>query len=101
MSTPITQLFDGELNVVNVGLAMFENDIAAQGAKVTGIDWAPPGSSKPEVIAALDLLARPDVAARIEAANAEAVERITSAKPMLIGFGRAIDVVPGAAGRPG
>ncbi|MFE7211575.1 DUF1116 domain-containing protein [Streptomyces sp. NPDC001698] len=95
MTSPTTQLFDGELNVVNVGLAMFDDDISAQGAKVTTLDWTPPGGGNPEVIAALDLLARPDVAARIEAANAEAIERITSAKPMLIGFGRAIDVVPG------
>ncbi|MFD7292944.1 DUF1116 domain-containing protein [Streptomyces sp. NPDC059897] len=93
--TPITQLFGGELNVVNVGLAMFEEDIAAQNTKVTTVDWVPPGNGKPEVIAALDHLARPDIAARIDAANTEAVERITSARPMLVGFGRAIDVVPG------
>lgn len=94
-TTPVGRLFGGELNVVNVGLAMFAEDIAAQNAKVTTLDWVPPGNGKPEVVAALDHLARPDIAARIEAANAEAVGRITSAKPMLVGFGRAIDVVPG------
>lgn len=95
MSTPMSKLFESELNVVNVGLAMFEEDIASQGAKVRTLDWAPPGGGKPQVIAALDKLEHPEIAAKIAAANAEAAERITNAKPMLVGFGRAIDVVPG------
>ncbi|MFD7495151.1 hypothetical protein ACFV8T_22455 [Streptomyces sp. NPDC059832] len=39
--------------------------------------------------------AAPATAARIEAADVEAVERITGSRPMLVGFGRALDVVPG------
>ncbi|MGW5641777.1 DUF1116 domain-containing protein [Saccharopolyspora sp. NPDC003752] len=95
MSTPTTQLFGSELNVINVGLAMFADDIAAQGGAVTTLDWTPPGNGKPDVIAALDLLERPEIAAKIEQANAEAADRVMNAKPMLVGFGRAIDVVPG------
>ncbi|MFD7623382.1 hypothetical protein [Streptomyces sp. NPDC059802] len=38
--------------------------------------------------------AAPATAARIEAADVEAVERITGSRPMLVGFGRALDVVP-------
>ncbi|MFE7705639.1 DUF1116 domain-containing protein [Streptomyces sp. NPDC057486] len=95
MSNRITSLFESDLDVVNVGLAMFDEDIAAQGAKVTTLDWTPPGGGKPEVLAALDALEVPEVAARIEEANALAVERITNSRPMLTGFGRAIDVVPG------
>ncbi|WP_120520691.1 DUF1116 domain-containing protein [Arthrobacter celericrescens] len=95
MSTAASQLFGGQLNVVNIGLSMFEDDIRSQGAPVRTLDWTPPGGGKPEVIAALDALARPELAERIEAANAEAVDRIKNAKPMLVGFGRAIDVVPG------
>jgi len=91
----MSKLFDSELNVVNVGLAMFEEDIAAQGAKVRTLDWAPPGGGKPEVIAALDKLENQEIAEKIAAANAEAADRIMNAKPMLVGFGRAIDVVPG------
>ncbi|MDQ4503765.1 DUF1116 domain-containing protein [Sinomonas sp. ASV322] len=91
----ITELFGSELNVINVGLTMFEEDLEAQGTKVTTLDWTPPGGGDPTVIAALDALEAPDVAARIEAANAEAVERIITAQPMLVGFGRALDVVPG------
>lgn len=95
MSNPITSLFESDLDVVNVGLAMFDEDIAAQGAKVTTLDWTPPGGGKPEILAALDALETPEVAARIDEANALAVERIAGSQPMLTGFGRAIDVVPG------
>ncbi|MGW9116364.1 oxamate carbamoyltransferase subunit AllG family protein [Streptomyces sp. NPDC055663] len=95
MTSPITQLFAADLDVINVGLAMFEGDIAAQGANVTTLDWTPPAGGNPEILAVLDALEEPAAAARIEAANAEAVERITNSRPMLVGFGRALDVVPG------
>ena len=99
MSTPQTPsaaaLFAADLSVVNVGLAMFDRDIAAQGAAVTTLDWTPPGGGSPDAVRALDALDAPDIAARIDAANAEAVERITAARPMLVGYGRALDVVPG------
>lgn len=95
MSTAISTLFDNELDVVNVGLAMFEDDLTIQGARVTTLDWAPPGGGKPEIIAALDALDDPAIAEKVRTANAEAVERITSAQPMLVGFDRALDVVPG------
>jgi hypothetical protein len=90
----ITDLFD-KVNVINVGLEMFRDDIVRQGGAVTQIDWRPPAGGKPELIAALDVLARPDVAARIEAANRQAVERILASQPMLVGFDQAINVVPG------
>ncbi|NEB79612.1 DUF1116 domain-containing protein [Streptomyces sp. SID14478] len=93
--TPAAALFGGELSVVNVGLAMFDADLKAQGAKVSTLEWTPPGGGNPEAARALDVLDEPGLAEKIEAANAEAVERIMSARPMLIGFGRALDVVPG------
>lgn len=95
MTSPITNLFAADLDVINVGLAMFEGDIAAQGANVTTLDWALPAGGNPEILAVLDGLEETAVAARIEAANAEAVGRITNSRPMLVGFGRALDVVPG------
>lgn len=95
MSTPIRELFSSPLDVVNVGLAMFEAEIAAQGTAVTSLDWTPPGGGDPAVVAALDALATGDGPDRIAAANEEAVTRITSAQPMLVGYGRALDVVPG------
>jgi hypothetical protein len=90
----IEDLFSS-VHAVNVGIAMFRDDLARQGAPVAQVDWRPPANGKPELLAALDRLAAPAVAARIEAANAEAVRRIMTSQPMLVGFGRAIDVVPG------
>lgn len=95
MSTRTTELFSRPLDVVNVGLAMFEEDIAAQGTAVTSLDWTPPGGGDPAAIAALDALEQGDLPERIAAANAEAVSRIMSAQPLLVGYGRALDVVPG------
>ncbi len=90
----IEKLFAG-VNVVNVGIEFIKDDIRKQGASAIHLDWRPPAGGKPEVIAALDRLAEPGIAARIEKANAEAVKRITEAHPVLVGFGKAIDVVPG------
>lgn len=90
----IQELFSG-VNAVNVGVELFKDDLRRQGAPVVQVDWRPPGGGKPELVAALDRLAQPDVARRIEAANAAAVRRIVDSQPVLVGFGRAIDVVPG------
>lgn len=88
-------LFGRPLSAVNVGAAMFADDIEQQGAAVTHLDWTPPGGGQPEVVAALGVLSRSDVAERIEAANATALERIVTSQPILVGYGQAIDVVPG------
>lgn len=90
----IADLF-ARVSAVNVGPAMFRDDIARQGAPVAQVDWRPPAGGKRELLDALDALARPAIADRIAAANAEAVRRITTSQPMLVGFGRAIEVVPG------
>ncbi|MFC5607680.1 DUF1116 domain-containing protein [Variovorax soli] len=95
MSSRIHQLFEDGVSVINVGIDFFKNDIQRQGGAVAQVDWRPPGGGKPEVIAALDRLDDPQVQARIAAANEEAVRRITTSQPMLVGFAKAIDVVPG------
>ena len=56
---------------------------------------APPGGGNPKVIHALDSLEQSALLEKIEKANAEAVERITNSRPMLVGFDQAINVVPG------
>ncbi len=91
----ITELFGQRLEAINVGAAMFAEDITAQGAKATHLEWTPPGGGRPDVVAALGVLTRPDVAERIAAANATALERIVTSQPILVGFGQALDVVPG------
>ena len=88
-------LFGEDLTVVNVGLASFEADAAAQGARTAQVNWSPPREYSPEVTAAMAKLRAPDVAARIAAANREVVQRVIDAHPVLTGFAPAIDVVPG------
>jgi len=90
----INQLFKG-VSAINVGIEMFKDDVVRQGAPAVQLDWRPPGGGKAEVVAALDRLADPAMARRIALANDEAVRRIIESHPVLVGFGRAIDVVPG------
>jgi hypothetical protein len=91
----IAELFSSDLSVINVGLQLFGDDIAEQGAAVSTLAWAPPGGGRPEIVDALARLETPEAAAAIEAANQQAIERITSSQPMLVGFDQAINVVPG------
>ncbi|MBP6115188.1 MAG: DUF1116 domain-containing protein [Neisseriaceae bacterium] len=88
-------LFQQSLNVINVGPTLFLDDLNAQGVATTQVNWTPPRPISAELAAALDKLQRPDIAAKIDAANQEAVERIITAHPVLVGYERAIDVVPG------
>ncbi|WP_245643378.1 DUF1116 domain-containing protein [Sanguibacter suarezii] len=91
----INNLFGSDLRPVNLGLDMFADDLAAQGARPVRMDWAPPGGGDPDVIDALSRLERPEIAEKIDAANAVALERILAAQPFLEGFGQALDTVPG------
>lgn len=91
----INELFTNKLNVINVGIANFRDDLLKQNANVTHLEWTPPGRGNPELIAALDKLEDPSVTDKIAAANKEAVERIINSQPVLIGFDQAINVVPG------
>lgn len=88
-------LLNTKLNVINVGLERFTEDIVAQGAKSTQLDWSPPGYGNQEVLEALRILEKPENKAKIEAANQRIFERITSSSIYLIGYAPAIDVVPG------
>jgi hypothetical protein len=90
-----TDLFTTDLEVVNVGLPSFLADVEAQGAAGVQVAWSPPRELSPEVRQALQALQSPEIAARVQAANAEVVRRIIDAHPVLVGYGRALDVVPG------
>lgn len=89
------QLFEQALNVINVGIPRFADDLRAQGIPVTHLEWQPPAQGNVEMIASLGKLERPDIAEKIHAANMEALQRITSAQPVLTGYARARDVIPG------
>ena len=43
-----------ELNVINVGLPAFADDLESQGVKVTRVDWKPPAGGDEEMQGILD-----------------------------------------------
>lgn len=84
-----------ELNVVNVGLRSFYEDLQNQKANVVHVDWRPPAGGDPELVRLLAKLERPEV----DEANRKAVERILAAKPTLVGIKTAKEVIPGMTDR--
>ncbi|GHL75887.1 hypothetical protein ECZU34_36350 [Escherichia coli] len=93
-------LFSQPLNVINVGIAMFSDDLKKQHVEVTQLDWTPPGQGNMQVVQALDNIADSPLANKIAAANQQALERIIQSHPVLIGFDQAINVVPGMTPKP-
>lgn len=84
----VTQdLFNQPLRPINLGLETFAESMAAQGVDVTAVDWQPPADGYVD----LDVVQGVDV----DAANAEAVRRITAGRPLLVGMGVAREVIPG------
>ncbi len=86
----IGKLLAGPVRVVNVGLAGFARDLAANGAGVVQLDWVPPAGGKPELLQALAALDTPAV----EAANQAALARILAAEPVLVDVRRAGELIP-------
>jgi hypothetical protein len=84
-------LLAGPLRVVNIGLSSFARDLAANGAALAHVDWAPPAGGRPEMAAALAALA--PMEERIGRANRSAVERILAAEPVLCDVRRAGELI--------
>ncbi len=89
-------LFDQELQVLNVGLASFADAIASAGGKVVGIEWVPPARGDRELGRALARLVNHP---RVEAANRQAFEAYLSSEPMIEGIAVARDAIPGMHGQ--
>ncbi len=87
-----------QVGVVNVGLPLFADAVADQGRPAVQVDWRIPGGGDPIVIAALRRLSGP-LTRQVDAANTEAVRRLDTGVPMLVGVRRAEEVVPQLAGR--
>ncbi len=83
-------LFQGPLKPINIGLESFYESLLAQGVDAVAVDWRPPLEGY------VELTHTPD-GADVEAANAEAFNRIVSGRPMLVGMGIAREVIPGFA----
>lgn len=79
------------LKVINLGSEVFARSMREQGATVYQVRWEPPARGKVELIKILDrLIGRED----IEEANRQALERYHAAQPVLIGIGKAREVIP-------
>jgi hypothetical protein len=89
---PVPSLPD-DVAVVNVGLPLFAEAVAAQGRPVADVDWRIPAGGDLEAVAALRRLYGPQAAA-IDEANAEVVRRLDTGVPLLVGLAPAADVVP-------
>jgi hypothetical protein len=90
----IDQLLAGPLRVINIGLADFARDLAANGAAVAQVDWTPPAGGRPELLSSLERVSSPEV----ERANALVVDRILSAEPVLTDVRRAGELIPALEG---
>lgn len=89
------KLFTENLNVLNLGLASFGDNITRAGGTATTLDWRPPAGG--DVDLGLDLarlMAHPEV----EKANAIAFDRYLSAQPRLVDVQIAREAIP-AMGR--
>ncbi|AEJ18766.1 protein of unknown function DUF1116 [Gracilinema caldarium DSM 7334] len=90
----ILSLFTQGLKFINLGLESFAKNLAACETPIVHMDWVPPAGGKPELIQVLDRLEN-RATVDIEKANAEAVERILSGKPIIKGIGTALETIPG------
>jgi hypothetical protein len=87
-----------EARVVNLGLPLFAESVAAQGAAVLQVDWRPPAGGDPAAVRALtDLYGLASV--EIDRANAEVLRRLDTGVPCLVDVATAADVVPGLGER--
>lgn len=87
----MSDLFE-HMKVLNVGTPLFEAEVEKQGISVVHVDWRPPAGGDARLAELNDsLIERAD----IDAANAEALDRIKNAQPMLVDMDLAINAVPG------
>src|SRR5262249_3947389 len=89
--TALGGLLDGTAGLVNVGVESVAPPPAAHGAEVGHRDWRPPADGDDAIgLRLARLVADP----RIEAANAEALERMLAVRPHWVDVARAGDVLP-------
>jgi hypothetical protein len=86
------------VGVVNVGLPLFADAIAEQGAPVVAVDWRVPAGGQPAAVATLGRLYGIH-AERIDVANAEVIRRLDQGSPLLTGVTTVAAAVPDLPGR--
>lgn len=90
------KLHNKELNISNVGLRTFSENIQVSGGSSTHVDWQPPAGGDREIGSKLADLVNHE---RIEAANHEAFARYLAANPVLVGVGVAREDLPDMDGK--
>jgi hypothetical protein len=95
-SNSLTDLFQQDLQVINVGLASFAETIAQAGGNAVHVEWKPPARGDRTVGWRLaELIARPQV----KEANQIAMDRLLSAQPLLQSVEPARAVIPNVGER--
>src|SRR4051812_36108727 len=92
MAGDLHTLLKGPVRVINIGLAAFARDLAANGAAVAQVDWTPPAPGLTELPEILNRLSVSEQ--RIEKANEEALKRMLGAEPVLADVRRAGELIP-------
>ena len=72
----LNELFEQKLHVVNFGIESFYDDLLSQKVDAVHVDWKPVAGGDKLAAANLRKLQKPERAAKIDAANKEALERM-------------------------
>ncbi len=93
----MAELLRQALEVINVGLDSFAQEMAAAGGSVASVQWSPPAGGDPVALAGLRRMAAwpQRVREQVNRANAEAVGKILSARPMASDIRPALEAIPG------
>jgi hypothetical protein len=75
-------MLDTPPRVISLGLDLFAETLERLGVPVVHLAWKPPAGGDPALVALLDRLQAH--AARIDAANAEVLDRLTGSEPVLL-----------------
>lgn len=91
----VNELFGKKLSVVNFGIESFYQDQVKQNTPAVHVDWKPIAGGDKKVAGYLRKLKNPDLLEKITEANKEALSRILSAQPVLVGMSTAGEAIPG------
>lgn len=84
------ELFATQLKVVNIGLESFKETLDERKVPCVQVAWKPPLQVDPGTWEAIEAHRE-----AIDTANAIVLDRILQGRPVLVGMGRALDVIPG------
>lgn len=91
----VNELFHKKLSVVNFGIEAFYQDQVKQNTPAVHVEWKPVAGGDKKIAGYLRRLKQPELLEKITAANQEAVNRILTAQPVLVGMSLAKDAIPG------